>query len=250
MASSWAKTWRDASFYTEASAEHFDADRLTPLATGFYTVVSTVSDQPPQTSKPAPSLDDAGATGLVTAQLRAWSRGDGAAGEQAAALLYAELRSRAMRYLRNERGGHVLQPTALVNEAFLRLMDLKQIDWRDRTHFVAMAATMMRRILVDHARGDSAAKRGGSRCRVPLREDTAAEPAPDVDLLDLNAALEELGARDAQSARVVELRYFGGLSIEETAAALDISTATVKREWNVARAWLLRRLLGGEIPPA
>ena len=158
--------------------------------------------------------------------------------------MYTELHDRAMAYLRRERSGHVLQPTALVNEAFLRLMDLRQIDWRSRSHFVAVAAIMMRRILVDYARSHSATKRGGSRCRVPLREDMAAS-SPDVDLLDLNTALEELAARDAQLVRVVELRYFGGLSIEEAAEVLEISTATVKREWNMARAWLSRRLLAG-----
>jgi RNA polymerase sigma factor (TIGR02999 family) len=189
--------------------------------------------------------------GVVTAQLRAWSRGDAAAGEQAAELLYAELRVRALHYLRAERGGHLLQPTALVNEAFLRLMDLKRMEWRSRSHFVAMAAIMMRRILVDYARSQAAAKREGRGCRVPLREDTASSAALDVDLLDLNAALEELALCDPRQVQVVELRYFGGLSIEEVAEALAISPATVKREWNVARAWLLRRLMspGPDIEP-
>jgi len=165
------------------------------------------------------------------------------AGEEAAALVYADLRARAMRYLGGERGGHVLQPTALVNEAFIRLMDLRRIDWQSRTHFLAMAAILMRRILVDYARSDFSAKRGGSRCRVPLTEDAAQVPSADVDLLDLNTALDELAACDPQQVQVVELRYFAGLSIEEAAEVLKISPATVKREWAVARAWLLRRLV-------
>ena len=202
-----------------------------------------MSDSRPRSSTPKAPSEGRVLAG-TTDQLRAWSRGNAGAGEQAAELVYTELHDRAMGYLRRERSGHVLQPTALVNEAFLRLMDLRQIDWRSRSHFVAVAAIMMRRILVDYARSHSATKRGGSRCRVPLREDMAAS-SPDVDLLDLNTALEELAARDAQLVRVVELRYFGGLSIEEAAEVLEISTATVKREWNMARAWLSRRLVGG-----
>lgn len=180
--------------------------------------------------------------GIVTTWLRAWSRGDAGAAEQVAALVQADLRERALRYLRHERPGHVLQPTALVNEAFLRLMDLKQLDWQSRSHFFAVSAVLMRRILVDYARTHLAAKRGGSWCRVPLEDDSASTPAVDVDLLDLNAALEGLAAQDARQGRLVELRYFAGLSIDEAADVLGVSPATVKRDWEMARAWLYRRL--------
>jgi RNA polymerase sigma-70 factor (ECF subfamily) len=194
-------------------------------------------------SKPPASPDDG--TGTVTAQLRAWSRGDAGAGEEVAARLYPDLRGRALGYLRHERAGHLLQPTALVNEAFVRLLDLKEIDWESRSHFFGVAAVVMRRILVDYARTRLSAKRGGSWCRVPLHDDTAASGTPsplDVDLLDLHAALTDLAEQDQQQARIVEMRYFAGLSIEETAQALDVSAATVKREWDLARAWLCRRL--------
>ncbi len=189
-------------------------------------------------SELSPSRDK----GTVTTLLRSWCGGDRDAGERLTALVYAELRERAAGYLRRERAGHVLQPTALVNEVMLRLMDLRQLDWQSRSHFLGVAAVVMRRVLVDHARTRLSAKRGGSWCRVPLEEGTAAAPMRDVDLLDLNAALDELAAQDARQARLVELRYFAGLSIEETAEALDVSAATVKREWLLARAWLYRRL--------
>jgi RNA polymerase sigma-70 factor, ECF subfamily len=182
-------------------------------------------------------------TASVTAQLRAWSRGDPEAGEHVVPFVYSELRNRAIAYLRRERDGHILQPTALVNEAFLRLMDLKQIDWQNRSHFFAVSAILMRRILVDYARSHFSAKRGGSRCRVPLEDDTASVASLDVDLLDLNTALEDLAVQDPRQVRIVELRYFGGLSIDEAAEALSISAATVTREWTVARAWLYRRLV-------
>ena len=197
----------------------------------------------PNTREPKPPAPPDDETGTVTAQLRAWSQGDAAAGEEVAARVYADLRDRAIRYLRRERPGHVLQPTALVNEAFVRLMDLKQLDWQSRSHFFGVAAVVMRRVLVDYARSRLSAKRGGSWCRVPLEDETmAASSAPDVDLLDLNTALEGLAEQDAQQARLVELRYFAGLSIEEAAEVLGISSATVKREWDLARAWLYRRL--------
>lgn len=194
----------------------------------------------PEPNPPAP-LDDG--TGTLTAQLRAWKHGDADAGQQVAARVYDELRGRALRYLRQERRDHLLQPTALVNEAFIRLLDLKQIDWQSRSHFFGVAAVVMRRILVDYARMRVSAKRGGSWCRVPLDEVAAAGGMPlDVDLLDLNAALTSLAEQDAQQAHLVELRYFAGLSIEETADVLMVSPATVKREWDLARAWLCRRL--------
>ena len=190
--------------------------------------------------KPAGLVSDP--TGTITAQLRAWRGGDAGAGERLAARVYDDLRDRAVAYLRRERAGHLLQPTALVNEAFLRLMSLKELDWQSRSHFFGVAAGVMRRILVDYARTHLAAKRGGSWCRVPLDDATATASCLDVDLLDLNAALADLARQDGLQERLVELRYFAGLSIEETAEVLEVSPTTVKREWDLARAWLYRRL--------
>ena len=157
--------------------------------------------------------------------------------------IYEELRRLAAHYLRRERSDHTLQPTALVHEAYLRLGEQDRIHWRNRSHFIGIAAQLMRRILVDHARGHHAGKRGGHDTRIPL--DEVLEPAaPDrgVDLLALDDALVRLALIDARQARIVDLRYFGGLSIEETAEALELSPATIKREWQMARAWLHREL--------
>jgi len=179
----------------------------------------------------------------ITALLRAWAQGSEAAGEQLFSILHGELRRQAGRYMRRERRGHTLQPSGLVNEAYLRLAGAPDLDWHSRAHFFAIAARVMRQVLVDHARRRQAAKREG--CLVTLEDADA--PAAPLELLDLETALRELVALDPRQARVVELRFFGGLDVEETAAVLGLSARTVKREWQTARAWLQHRLLqGGE----
>lgn len=181
--------------------------------------------------------------GTVTALLRAWSQGEASALEELMPIVYAELRRRAAGYLRRERRDHTLEPTALVHEAFLRLLDQRQVDWQSRTHFVAVAASTMRRVLVDHARHRQRAKRGGGTlCRVTLEPELAAAPASDVDIVALDQALEQLQQLDAQQARLVELRFFGGLSGEEAAQVIGVSESTAKRDWRSARAFLLQRL--------
>jgi RNA polymerase sigma factor (TIGR02999 family) len=180
----------------------------------------------------------------VTQLLLEWTGGDRAALDRLMPLVYGELRRLAAGYLGRERRDHTLQPTALVHEAFLRLVDQQRIEWQGRAHFLALAATLMRQLLIDHARKHRAAKRGSGGPRLTLLEgDLAAEPR-DVDLLDLDRALSALAALDSRQARVVELRYFGGMTIEETAEVLEVSPATVKLDWSLARAWLLRELLG------
>ena len=178
----------------------------------------------------------------VTPLLVAWGAGDAAAGEQLLPAVYAELRRQAARAMRREGDEHTLQATALVHEAYLRLVDQKRVVWRNRSHFFGIAAQMMRRVLVDHARGRDAAKRGGGAQRITLGDADAVATDAGVDVLALHEALERLAALDADQARLVELRYFAGLSIEETADALEVSPATVKREWATARAWLRREL--------
>jgi RNA polymerase sigma factor (TIGR02999 family) len=180
--------------------------------------------------------------GTLTSLLRAWHAGDSAALEELVALVYDELRDRARRYLRRERKDHTLQPTALAHEAFLRLQKSHAIPWENRGQFFGVAAITMRRILVEHARRRRSARRGGSGYRVPLDDVPGSQAPREVDLLDLDAALLDLARRDAAQVRLVELRYFGGMSIEETAEALGVSPATAKREWDLARAWLYRRL--------
>ncbi len=167
--------------------------------------------------------------------------------EQVLPLVYDELRAIAARHMRRERPGHTLQATALVHDAFLKLVDQTRVEWQDRAHFFAIASQAMRRILVDHARARAAAKRGAGAAAVSmdetvlLGEQSALSPE---ELLSLDAALDELASLDPGHARIVELRYFGGMTIEETAAALGMSPATLKREWSLARAWLRRRLSG------
>ncbi|CAN5852226.1 sigma-70 family RNA polymerase sigma factor [soil metagenome] len=157
-------------------------------------------------------------------------------------VVYAELRRRAAARLRRERPGHMLQPSALVHEAYLRLVGQRHTDWRNRAHFFAVASEMMRRILVDHARRRKMAKRSGGWGRVTLDEAVGHTDPPDVDVLDLDAALGELASFDSRKSRVADLRFFGGLSLDETAQTLGISRATVEREWQAGRAWLYRRL--------
>ncbi len=163
-------------------------------------------------------------------------------------LVYAELRRIAAREMRHERPGRTLQTTALVHEAYLRLLKGASLSFESRAHFLGIAARAMREILIEHARGRGARKRGGGAVRLTLDDLTAPVAAPAVDVLALNEALERLARLDERHARVVELRYFGGLSVEETAAALDLSPATVKRAWTLARAWLYRELESGAAP--
>jgi len=185
----------------------------------------------------------------VTSLLVAWSEGDEAALARLVPQVYAELHRLAHHYMRAERPGHTLQTTALVNEAYLRLVDTKRIRWESRAHFLGVAAQAMRRILVDAARGHGALKRGGAALHVSLNG--VAVPAPERDdaLVALDEALTALAAVDARKSRVVELRYFGGLTVAETAAVLHVSPETVQRDWHVAKAWLLRELSGGTPPP-
>ena len=180
----------------------------------------------------------------ITQLLIDWGKGDQEALERLMPLVYTELRRLASSYLRRERVGHTLQPTALVNEAYLKLIDQKNAKWQNRAQFFGISAQLMRRILVDHARQRQAVKRGGSdQQRLSI---TSAEAAvikhPEIDLLALNEALDELAQMDPQQSRIVELKFFGGLSIEETAEVLGISHATVERDWKSARAWLRRQL--------
>ncbi len=179
----------------------------------------------------------------VTDLLQAWGGGDTAALDRLIPIVYDELRCQADRFLRREVPGHTLQTTALVNEAYLRLVGQHQARWQNRAQFFGIAGQLMRRILVDHARAHLAAKRGGAAVQVTLDESAVeASGAGGVDLLALDDALKKLAELDPQQSRVVELRYFTGLGIEETAEALGISSATVKREWAMARAWLKREL--------
>ena len=158
----------------------------------------------------------------------------------------AELHRLALRYLKGERPDHTLQPTALVNEAYLRLMDLKSAGWQNRAHFLGVAASVMRRILVDYARRHRNLKRGGKLIRVSLEEEKIVPAVRSADLVALDEALERLAAMDERQSRIVELRFFGGLSVEETAEVLKVSPRTVKREWSVAQAWLYCELIGEE----
>lgn len=191
----------------------------------------------------SPRLDPV--TRNITHLLKEWSDGDQQALDELTPLVYEELRQQAARYLRKERPNHSLQATALINEAFLRLIDVTDVQWQNRAHFFAIAAKLMRRILVDHARRRDAEKRGGPQVCLTLDEGLAWASEPDVDLLAIDEALDKLAIIDEQQARVVELRFFSGLTVEETATALGISPKTVKRDWAVARAWL-KREIGGE----
>jgi RNA polymerase sigma factor (TIGR02999 family) len=177
------------------------------------------------------------ATG-ITQLLVAWSDGRRDALDRLVPLLYEDLRRLAAGHMRHESPGHSLQPTALVHEAYVRLIDQRQVHWRNRAHFFGVAAGIMRRILVDHARSRRADKRGGAWDRVTLVEDQAAGGAEGIDLLALHESLERLAAFDPRQERIVELRYFGGLTIEEAAEVVGISEATVVRDWTIAKAWL------------
>src|SRR5215468_11615513 len=179
----------------------------------------------------------------VTRLLSNWSNGDQAALDQLLPLVYGELRRLASAYLRRERSNHTLQSTALVHEAFMRLVNQQEVQWKNRAHFFAIAAQMIRRILVDYARSQHAEKRGSGAIKLELDEAMAvAHSGPEVDLLSLNDALDRLAQLDERQGRIVELRFFAGLSIEETAEVMHLSPASIKREWQTARAWLFREM--------
>ena len=182
----------------------------------------------------------------VSGLLRAWGEGDLEARERVLPLVYAELRRQAAAYLRRERTDHTLQPTALVNETYLRLIGQERVAWQNRAHFHGVAAQMMRRILVDHARGRGRGKRFGAALRVALDEHVGTVEPLDCELLLLDQALNELGAIDPQQAQIVELRYFGGLTEAEVADVLTVSRSTITREWLIAKGWLYRRMTAGQ----
>jgi len=187
----------------------------------------------------------------ITRLLQEWQDGSRQALERLIPLVYNELHTLASRYLSRERGDHTLQPTALVNEAYLKLAGQRAADWQNRAHFYGIAAQLMRRIIVDHARHDGRVKRGGDVARISIDDADPAAPAAAVDPADafaLDRALTRLEALDPQQGRIVELRYFGGLTIQETAEVMKLSTGTVKRDWAVARAWLYREMTGGATP--
>ncbi len=191
---------------------------------------------------------DTSRQGDVTGLLVAWKNGSSEALDELVPIVYSELRKLARQQLRGERPDHSLQPTTLTHEAFLRLFGTRQVGWQNRAHFFAVASQLMRRILVDHARKRQTVKRGALPTRVTLDEaDTPVEPL-DVDVVALHEALTELTEVDSRQSRIVELRYFGGLNMEETAEVLGVSAATVKRDWRVAKLWL-RRALVGAAPP-
>jgi len=178
----------------------------------------------------------------ITRLLLAWQAGDRQALDVLIPVVYEELRRLAHRSLKRERAGHLLQTTALVNEAYLNLVDVRKVMWRDRVHFFAISAKLMREILVHYARGRDTQKRGGGFRQITLDESALCAPAPDVQLLDLDDALTALDSFDARKARVVELRFFGGLTLEETAEVLSVSADTVARDWDFAKTWLYREM--------
>ena len=180
--------------------------------------------------------------GEVTLLLRAWHAGDEDAYRRVSSILYTELRHRAAYYMRGKRPGEMLQTTALVHEAFMRLADAHQVDWQDRKHFLAVAARTMRRVLVDLARAHGATKRGARAAHLPLDSGAAVADPRSVDVIAVDQALETLATIDARKVRVIELRFFAGLTVEETAQVLDVSVDTVARDWRMARTWLFREL--------
>lgn len=183
--------------------------------------------------------------GQVTRLLERASRGDADASGELVGIVYADLRRQAQALMRDERASHTLQPTALVHEAYMQLIRHERMDWQGRAHFFAMATTVMRRILVDHARKRNAARRGAGVPRLSLVDGLGLAPDNDTDVLALHDALTALEARDARQARVVAMRFFGGLTMPEVAAVIGVSTRTVEGDWAVARAWLLREMVEG-----
>jgi RNA polymerase sigma-70 factor, ECF subfamily len=178
----------------------------------------------------------------VTDLLNAWGAGDKGAFDELVTVVYEELRRQASRYLRHESPGHTLHTTDLIHEAYLRLVDQKNPHWQNRAQFFGIAAQVMRRILVDHARARHRAKRGGRNIRISLDEEVAGGTSNDVELIDIDEALNRLAEIDVQQSKIVELRFFGGLNVEETSQVLGISPRTVKRSWRFAKAWLRREL--------
>jgi RNA polymerase sigma factor (TIGR02999 family) len=181
----------------------------------------------------------------VTGLLRAWGRGDEEALQKLMPLVYEQLHAAAHRYMAGERPGHTLQTTALIHETYLRLVDVRQINWQDRAHFLAICAQLMRRILIDFARSRGYQKRGGAAPHVNFDEAVLVTARPDANLVALNEALERLALVDARKGRVVELRFFGGLGVKDTAEVMKVSADTVMRDWKVAKVWLLRELRRG-----
>jgi RNA polymerase sigma factor (TIGR02999 family) len=179
----------------------------------------------------------------ITLLLLAWRQGEKEALDKLIPIVYAELRRLAHSYIRHERKGHILQTTALVNEVYLRLLDCSRVNWQNRAHFLAISSQLMRRILVDYARSQRSLKRGGAAQRISLEEfQIAYAGRPDPDLIEIDEALQSLALVDARKCQVVELRFFGGMTAEETAEALGVSPDTVLRDWKLARAWLAREL--------
>jgi RNA polymerase sigma-70 factor, ECF subfamily len=188
---------------------------------------------------------DTPSTHEVTLLLKAWSAGDEEALEKLTPLVYRQLHKIAKRYMAGERSGHTLQTTALVNEAYLRLVDCGKVNWQDRAHFLAVSAQLMRRILIDFARSRGYLKRGADAPHIALEEAPSVSTEPDVNLVALDDALKALFTVDERKSRVVELKFFGGLSVEETAEVLHVSSDTVVRDWRLAKIWLLRELRQG-----
>lgn len=184
----------------------------------------------------APSASD------ITQLLHAWRGGDELALQKLTAVVYDELHRMAQRYMSRERDGHTLQTTALINEVYLRLVKAKEVDWQDRAHFFAVSAQLMRRILTDFARSHGYQKRGAGARPIPIDDVCVASAEPEIDLVALEQALSRLAETDERKSKVVELRFFGGLTVDETAEVLHVSSETVMRDWSVARAWLLREL--------
>ena len=182
----------------------------------------------------------------VTVLLQAWSRGDDEALQKLVPLVYRDLRQAARRYMVGERSDHILQTTALVNEAYLRLVDVQKVSWKNRAHFLAMCAQLMRRILTDFARSRGYQKRSGKLNRVTFTEALWVAPQSDTDLAALDTAMKKLAAVDERKSRVVEMRFFGGLTVQESAEVLKVSQDTVMRDWKFAKVWLLRELNGEE----
>ena len=180
----------------------------------------------------------------ITQLLAEWSEGNQSALDELYPLVYDELHRLARRYMSRERKGHTLQTTALINEAYVRLVDQRNVHWANRSHFFAISAQIMRRILIDHARRHAYAKRGGGAQQVSLEEAATITPAQSLELIRLDEALKSLSERDPRRGKVVELRYFGGLNNEEIAGVLNVSENTVTRDWNMARAWLYQQLTG------
>lgn len=187
-----------------------------------------------------------GESGDVAKLLERASQGDSSAADELALLVYDELRAIASRFRQRERSDHTLQTTAIVHEAYMRIMDQRRVTWQNRAHFLSVAATMMRRVLVNHARDRGRHKRGGAWERIPLDDIIASVQGDDVDLISLDVALSKLGKMDPDKLRLVELRFFAGCSVEETAKILSKSSATVKREWRLAKAWLKSEMSPGD----